>query len=605
MSARRQNNLSPTQHNNVDKTNIKSIDKICAKLQLNMGCPSVEMNEKFTTSQRYCDNESISNESDACSGLGNLDESRSPGSATCGSPTFERRPVICVEEPARSDGCTEHLQVASNGIIDKMAAKDVEEKGKQKARHTTQYNNWHYTDMIMAIKAVQSKELSMTAAAKKYGIPRTTLRHYLNDGTNKEAKRACFTLPKNHEKELLNYALANSMNSEKDLYKLIVAKAKELSRRTALENGEEDRRTVPTPAWIRRFVYRHKQLYDLFPTFLTKFEHPLHGGRKTPNDMEDCSLPHDDNSSSHHSDAGSVDQEKLYTEIIFPKMSNDTPYYVKDGFRRNEREDYYFESDSRYDDRKTTSNIRHNGVKCHDTFGSYSMVGEEFSSDCYANKWRESDVMCKNGECFESDDERMLPYKDLLSRISRSTSSNGYQTISNSPLPHRATNGFIDVKSENMFRQERDIVTTSNGSVSRNEARKHQQYINLSSVSFLIQNGEPATTSPSRSEVYLPDTNNGTSKYDASFSSYSSPSVSYSERVKTPKSLTADYHAPRLMKFSEYNVMKSMLAAMEAELGNDYVELFSERYRRNQHLERLYSKWVLLKADIAQEGKEL
>ena len=216
---------------------------------------------------------------------------------------------------------------------------DDNNKVPKNPRNTTHYNSWHYKDMICAIKAVQSKALSMTAAAKQYGIPRTTLRHYLNDGTNKEAKRVGFFLTKEHELILVDYAIQQGDLPEKQLYKCIFDKAKELHQTTlsppspkscssspptmvlsisgnttkndattanALMNNEyidvhtnististenndkgkvskdkSARRNQPTPAWIRRFVYRQKQLHHLFPTLFNKYEHPLHGGRKT------------------------------------------------------------------------------------------------------------------------------------------------------------------------------------------------------------------------------------------------------------------------------------------------------------------------------------
>ena len=191
---------------------------------------------------------------------------------------------------------------------------------KIKGRHTTHYNSWHYTDMILAIKAVQNKLLSMTAAAKKYGIPRTTLRHYLNDGTNKEAKRLGFFLPKEHENRLLEYVLKHSDLPEKQLYKYIFEKAKELCDSACQGGCDEDRRLVPTPAWIRRFVYRQKKLHMLFPTLLSKFEHPLHGGRKSTSSNESTAL--DTRGRSLYDRASMVENESGQNTLSFENDSD-------------------------------------------------------------------------------------------------------------------------------------------------------------------------------------------------------------------------------------------------------------------------------------------
>lgn len=450
-----------------------------------------------------------------------------------------------------------------------------------KPRHTTQYNNWHHNDMIMAIKAVQMKYLSMTAAAKRYGIPRTTLRHYLHDGTNRETKRACFSLPKKSEEDLVEFALENCHVNEKALYKLIFDKAKEFSQEYVLESGEEGRRVVPTPAWIRRFVYRHKQLHSIFPTFLAKWEHPVLGDRKMPNDPEDftkCNGSHDKMGSA-----------KDKTEIIFPGGKYDGYYppprmYDMNGNKNSESsmsEAKKRELQSRHDNclPPSKSLLSRSGNELADSF----LVDSEMKRrDDRGRDDRGPGGRDDRGpggikaEQFLSDDERIIPYKDLLSRISKSPFTQSKITSShNSPM--------LDLK----YRHERNKSASDSHD-------PQQQYVNLSSIP-IIRSSQYSTKSDSTPPTSISDMQIDGELVDDTNKS----DVSYSDKLRSlVKPSSCDDRDRDSVQFSEFDVMKITLNAMEESLGVDYVQLFTERYYRNKSLERLYGKWVSLRSEI-------
>ena len=80
----------------------------------------------------------------------------------------------------------------------------------------THYNLWEESDMLAAIQIVQEKQLSVTASAKRYNVPRTTLQHYLNDGMKKVYNRLSLTLEE--EEELVSLTLQNVQENEQNTY---------------------------------------------------------------------------------------------------------------------------------------------------------------------------------------------------------------------------------------------------------------------------------------------------------------------------------------------------------------------------------------------------
>jgi len=544
-----------------------SIDQICARLQ--------ESHTSTTISQQY---EAISNMTDEATMI-RLGENIN--TFITGKDDYDDKLLELhhhnAEHHSKGIVKTELDDMDVSEVPNKSAASMYSKNNnmnKMKPRNTTHYNSWHYTDMIHAIKAVQTKNLSMTAAAKKYGIPRTTLRHYLNDGTNKEAKRVGFFLPKDQEIALVEYALSHQDLSEKQLYKCIFDHAKHLCD-TSPTNGEEERRIVPTPAWIRRFVYRQKKLHRLFPTLLSKFEHPLHGGRKTSKDSSNEDFPQDHDPYNVVTSSTSYKKATMVADDVVNKRKISSIYFPTTTTTT---------TTTTNNDNSKTSPLAHNNM--------YEVSSKE-----------ENEHSPLSSGISRGAESRKSLSEEYASSEASPPQKHHYQRSLSSSLNSVHTNDGIfepwsnDMGRDNKFRVEnrRERRNLYNGPPSRSMPRcptsPDLDLDNGCSRSFIL----PQLYEPSREKK---DFFENPLSYSAErFEQYNGLHRQRFSPLFIPEERTS-FSPPNVCNDLEIRVMSRSLERMEHDLGKDYVQLFSERYSRNRSLERLYCKWVSLKSSV-------
>ena len=403
----------------------------------------------------------------------------------------------------------------------------------------SRYNNWKHSDMLKAMQSVKMKELSMTASAKKYGIPRTTLRHYLNDGTSKDTRNHSFTLTKEKEKELV-HSILSSEGNERELYQKLVTQAENIHK--SVDKGiNEKQRQTPTQAWIRRFIFRHKRLHSYFPSYIQKQDH---FAKLDPKDASSTEIEDDfeSNNDYNYKDVITNRKQRTSTNIQngslfnrgFRYYSKETDYYYYPMFQQNYL-DYKHSSNSpempiHNSESTQVPSQRDTYSLDHKLLAKASHKRLHSDSDLY-NKYSKVSLGCTNAQ-------HASVTKNFFDDASCKQTSFKFQCL------------YGDTKHTQSFHESAEFCNTDSETLTKSFDQKREH-----------RNIKPETLKSSTNSCNT--------------------------------SQMLDKHFTVIRK----DEIESTINFLENQVGRRRLELFKERYSSNPSLEILYSKWVILKTN--------
>ena len=404
----------------------------------------------------------------------------------------------------------------------------------------SRYNNWKHSDMLKAMQSVKMKELSMTASAKKYGIPRTTLRHYLNDGTSKDTRNHSFTLTNEKEKELVHNLLSSEGN-ERELYQKLITQAESIHK-SVDEGINEKQRQTPTQAWIRRFIFRHKRLHSYFPSYIQKQDH---FPKLDPKDASSTENDDDFESNNNYKDVISNRKQRTSTNIQNCSLFNrDFRYYSKE---TDYYSDYYYHHpmyQHNYLDFKRSSDspemLIHNSesTQVPSQRDTYSLEHKLLPKSSHKRLRSDSDLYNKHSKislgCANA--QHAFVTKKSFDDGSSKQASFKFQCL------------YGDTKYTQSFDESAEFCNTDSETLTKSFDKKREH-----------RNIKPETLNSSTNSCNT--------------------------------SQMLDKHFTVIRK----DDIESTINFLENQIGRRRLELFKERYNSNPSLEILYSKWVILK----------
>ena len=584
-------------------------------------------------------------------------------------------------------------------------------------RHATQYNNWHFTDMIDAVHQVQIGRMSITKAAKAYGIPRTTLRHYLCDGSKKlsyDHKRPPFTISPEQERELVDVILNEKEKnlSEKRLYSFSICQAQSLCK--AQVGADPNRRTVPTQSWMRRFVYRHPALHPMFPSLLCRKDdsrwdrvygsnsedEPKRKYRKKTDSIVLLNSPDSKLQINHLSTTLPSFAVSPNSKNVFNKTSSflEDSVTVKDGvcdeikigqenpvlskeemgispedqelqfnrfkdmLRKRYKADEYelellkkypsgYATDSDSSDTETSSSL-----PIHTTSADSNQKAFHVKGIAHVSPYKVSSKEDIHAQAFSQSstpEEQLLPYRDLLRRISKSQLSlksvtkvpivnnqpnhskwqsfNAIQeTLASSPTMNSVTKPIdLAVVSAHLTNHTSTDSDISSVIISKPFESNRQSFSFPSSTTTQITNEHRGLQSQSNcptvslaspvtsTEKMLPTIHLGTFTVNSKLGpsglaikpllSSGSNSSGIGNIIWPTSRSTTSSSTTKLspLEISLTSVYDCALKSFEAQLGEELTDMFTKRYESNKVLEKLYSKWVSIKSDKETEERKL
>ena len=406
----------------------------------------------------------------------------------------------------------------------------------------SRYNNWKHSDMLKAMQSVKMKELSMTASAKKYGIPRTTLRHYLNDGTSKDTRNHSFTLTKEKEKELVHNLLSSEGN-ERELYQKLIIQAESIHK-SVDEGINEKQRQTPTQAWIRRFIFRHKRLHSYFPSYIQKQDH---FPKPDPKDASSTQIEDDFDSNNNYKDVISTRKQRASINIQNGSLFNrDFRYYSKDT-------NYYYYPMYQHNhlDFKSSSDgpemLIHNGESTHvpSQRGTYSLEEKLLTKPSHKRLHSDSDLYIKS----DSDLYSKVPW-GCANVQHACVTKKSFDDASSKQASFKLQCLYEDTKYTQNFDENAEFCNTDSETLTKSCSKKREH-----------RNIKRETLN------------------------------SYTNSCDTSQML--DKHFTMIRK----DDIESTINFLENQVGRRRLELFNERYNSNPSLEILYSKWVILKTN--------
>jgi len=144
----------------------------------------------------------------------------------------------------------------------------------------TRVVKWTLETMAMAMDSVLCGKMTTTNAARKYGIPRTTLLDRLAMKVKRQHIDAPGSFPLNAENDakIVDFIRKNSDLDKSTLLKGILAMAEDL----AMDQGKPFDNPLITRKWLKLFVHKHPSLDILKFTRPRNVQQQTHHGQRSP-----------------------------------------------------------------------------------------------------------------------------------------------------------------------------------------------------------------------------------------------------------------------------------------------------------------------------------
>ena len=129
-------------------------------------------------------------------------------------------------------------------------------------------NNWTDAQLVAAMKAAQSKELSVRSAAAKYGIPKSTLQDHVQGISTKRYGGPPTVLTADEEKEVVRSCLAMQQFGFPLTRDFVKVALRDFLKARGRSNQFTD--GVPGRSWWGGFFRRHPELVERKPEHLPR-----------------------------------------------------------------------------------------------------------------------------------------------------------------------------------------------------------------------------------------------------------------------------------------------------------------------------------------------